>query len=769
MARKKESNIPVSQEDTEQAQQLLGQFHQIANKLHSSSNQAEAEAALVDVNNLPESAQAALVKALSKEHDTDAADVLLAINELAQSKAIRKEARRSLIRLEEARIYPVWSPPVDRSPAIQPSANPPRFWKGVVTDTFESGEVQMLLCWEQGEDYSQARMLGFLLEFWRDGIKDFFTEVDSKRHIQTHIAELRAPAHGIETIDCTLAEGRRLIQDALAANKRYGTLPHGDYRNNISLVKKLVLDATDVGEDRGIGLTRHEFTPQEVITNFVESLSSGDYELAYELLASDSNLREGLSEEEWVERRLDWAEEADPYSFEPEFIQELDQKQGGLWLPNRFKESSSGTRKEFDTGWSMAMNDTPLSESIKELPVATAINTVTRRHWFWSRYTLVKVEDEWRIESMTDEGANAQSLSIAELRKRIADQYKRVDQITKKHKPTDPDAMERMADILRHLGQAVHYTDALVAKPPPDRTALEDAAAHLLALKLLERGILYFESLVEHFPEKKSESLLQLAGIQMQLSEDLFDEDEDEASERYRELADANIRESLALEDSYLGHLLLAELLKDDDERLDEAEEHLNLAKAMTTDEKVEWAVESNLGEIAMEQDQYEKALQHFQRAAEIDPGIAETWYDIAEAHNLLENIEEAEANYRRAIGLEPDNIDYYSALSRMYMEHEESEKSREVLEEGLRVNPDSAELRAFLALALSESGDYRAAEALLDEAERLDPDLEMVDMFRLLLNVNKTRQLPAVGKTKPLPGGKQAKQFPKTKKAKKR
>lgn len=255
----------------------------------------------------------------------------------------------------------------------------------------------------------------------------------------------------------------------------------------------------------------------------------------------------------------------------------------------------------------------------------------------------------------------------------------------------------------------------------------------------------------------------------MQLSEDLFDEDEDEASERYRELADANIRESLALEDSYLGHLLLAELLKDDDERLDEAEEHLNLAKAMTTDEQVEWAVESNLGEIAMEQDQYEKALQHFQRAAEIDPGIAGTWYDIAEAHNLLENIEEAEANYRRAIGLEPDNIDYYSALSRMYMEHEESEKSREVLEEGLRVNPDSAELRAFLALALSESGDYRAAEALLDEAERLDPDLEMVDMFRLLLNVNKTRQLPAVGKTKPLPGGKQAKQFPKTKKAKKR
>jgi tetratricopeptide (TPR) repeat protein len=227
----------------------------------------------------------------------------------------------------------------------------------------------------------------------------------------------------------------------------------------------------------------------------------------------------------------------------------------------------------------------------------------------------------------------------------------------------------------------------------------------------------------------------------------------DEAFERYKKLAEASIRESLAQGNDYLAHMLLAELLKDDPERLDEAEDHLNQAKALTTNEDTELAIENRLGEIAMDREQYDKALRHFQRVAEIDPTSAEACYNIAEAHNLLENVEEAEAHYKHAIALKPDAIDYYTALSRMYMEHGQAAKAREILEEGLRINPGSAQLLAFLALAVSESGDYHKAGELLDEAERLDPNLEIVDMYRLLLNVNKTRQLPAVKKTRHLPG----------------
>ncbi len=172
MTRKKETDTVVSQEDNAQVQHLLGQFHQIAGNLHGSSSQEEAEAVLSDINSMPEAGQLALLKALSKEHDSDAADVLIAINELSPDKSIRKEARRSLIRLEGAKVYPRWNPPVPHRPAVQiPTSNPPRFWKGLVTQAREEGEIELILCWEQGFEYSEVRMLIFIMDFWERGIK----------------------------------------------------------------------------------------------------------------------------------------------------------------------------------------------------------------------------------------------------------------------------------------------------------------------------------------------------------------------------------------------------------------------------------------------------------------------------------------------------------------------------------------------------------------------------------------------------------------------
>ncbi|HXZ03299.1 MAG TPA: tetratricopeptide repeat protein [Ktedonobacteraceae bacterium] len=243
----------------------------------------------------------------------------------------------------------------------------------------------------------------------------------------------------------------------------------------------------------------------------------------------------------------------------------------------------------------------------------------------------------------------------------------------------------------------------------------------------------------------------------------------DKAFDQYKILAEASLREALTIDNDYLGHMLLAGLLKENPDRLDDAANHLNQAKALTSNEDILLTIEYGLGEIAMEQAQYHKALQHFESVAAIDPTNAEAWYNIAEAHNLLEHVEEAEINYARAIALEPEIIDYFTALSRMHMEHGQALKARLVLEEGLRINPDSAQLRAFLALAVSESGDYRKAEELLDEAELLDPELDMVEMYRLLLNINKTRKLPAVNKTRQLPGARKTKKLPGLKSAKKR
>src|SRR5690348_17160518 len=110
MAKKKITRISVSQEETAQTQHIFEHYHQIAKDLRESENQKQAETALAEVNKLPESAQIVLLQQLSKENQVDAADILTAINELSSLKSVRKEARRSLIRLESAKIYPSWEP-----------------------------------------------------------------------------------------------------------------------------------------------------------------------------------------------------------------------------------------------------------------------------------------------------------------------------------------------------------------------------------------------------------------------------------------------------------------------------------------------------------------------------------------------------------------------------------------------------------------------------------------------------------------------------------
>ena len=126
---------------------------------------------------------------------------------------------------------------------------------------------------EQGEDYKDIRIFGLLLEFGFDGVKDFFTSMHKKRNFEKLLAEMKADAPDIELQNCSLAQGRRLLLDALAINKMVrGTTPHKDYRFHLSLIKQLILEAPDIEEDTDIeeSINLHDLDPQAVVVNFVE-------------------------------------------------------------------------------------------------------------------------------------------------------------------------------------------------------------------------------------------------------------------------------------------------------------------------------------------------------------------------------------------------------------------------------------------------------------------------------------------------------------------
>lgn len=758
--------------DVTQLQALLGQFHAIARSLHKNENQEQVEATLTPITSMPEATQIALLKALAKEQTIDAADVVLALNEFSPHKEVRKEARRSLIRLQEVNVYPQWQAPVKRTALVtmleeaQAAINPPRFWKGVVTKSRDVGEVSLILLWEQGENYREVRLMGFLLEFWTEGVKDFFTEIQSKRSIERFVSEMTAQ---VETVACDLAQGRDLIRDALAVHKKFGTKPYRDFQKNEALIHKMILDVPDLGEAEELDLDGHnvgtdsaviapDTTLGAIVTGFIEAEVERNFKLAYAHLAKDSELSEGLAAQEWISRRQQWAAEAQPDALMPGFIEVVESRKPKLWLPNPLSRSKTDDHKEIEVSWSIMLNTDATQLQLPELPRATAFYKENQRYWFWAIFSLVKEEEGWRIQNISDEGTNVQTLSINELQARIKEEDKQLSDITKKHAPTDPDALKYLGEVMRHAMKAIYYDDALITKLPLDETLYMDAASRSLMLGEHERSLSYLERVAELFPAHKAEKLREIAAIQVEMSEayyeleaEDFDDDEDEDededdnvvdsepshSDHFLELAKASLKESLSIEDNAIAHIILADLVIEssaDNEELDEAEDHLLQAQSLTEDPSQLAHIENSLAEIDLDREQYEHALRHFEQVLETDESFPDIWYNIGKTHQVLGNEEECVRAFNKAIELDPTDEKNYSALGEVYVKDGRVAQARAAVERGLQAIPDSPTLLVMLSTTYFTE-DPHHAEDLLEKAESLAPGLEIVTAYRELFD----------------------------------
>ena len=743
MTAKKQGDSSVPHGDNAQLEHLLEQRHEIAEELHNSTSRAQAETALAELTSIDEADQMALLKALAKQQDPDAADVLLAINELTPNKAIRKEARRGLIQLAGAKIYPSWTPEPESGPAVAVT-NPPRFWKGFVTETREEGELEIVLCWEQGFEYNEARLMAFMLDFWEEGVQNFTTEVGSKRHIDARIGNTKVRysksiGREIRIIDCTLAEGRRLIQEALSVNTWREKRPSKEYRHNLPTVQQLVLNASDLDEDSGKTFINPDLDPDEIVGNFIGAWTLGDFGLCFDLLASDSPLSEGLSRDEWVDLRRKWADEAHPARYEPHFLRERERSQQSLWLPSSVLSDRVATQQEIEIGWSLELTDTPLSGTLPEMPMGTAVYKETGRRWFWTSYTLVHEEDAWRIQRMKDEGANAQSLPIAELQQRLQTIDDRIREIMDAHQPTEPGVEQYYEEIIWRTIQALHYDDALLMKLPLDRTIYDDAYSRARGLQLSERAIVYLEGIIQHFPKDHDiGNILQHLGVsQASLSGQYKQDNMDELSEHFFELALESLRKSIEVNNAALAHIILAELFMTNN-REEEAVAELQLAKSLTSDRDEEAQIEADLASIAMVHQNYDEAIARFKRVAEINPNYNGVWLNIGLAYRRQEKYDEAETYYQRAVEEQPNDFAAYAELGTLYIVKMQLDKALEIVEQGLRYHPNSAHLHALLAAIYSENGDRRRAESELAEAERINPDLEVVQAMREMLHTKR-------------------------------
>ncbi len=141
-------------------------------------------------------------------------------------------------------------------------------------------------------------------------------------------------------------------------NKRDNNLPNGKSESFLTNFEAFLSEADKL-------LPASEYL--DTVGDFLESYAKGDYAQAYEQLASKSPLRQGLSSEEWIARRLQWKTQAHPTNLRTAFINDLEDL-GDIEKNLVGKHADA----QVEVGWSLQFDETPLTSRLPELPVATA-------------------------------------------------------------------------------------------------------------------------------------------------------------------------------------------------------------------------------------------------------------------------------------------------------------------------------------------------------------------------------------------------------------
>jgi tetratricopeptide (TPR) repeat protein len=512
----------------------------------------------------------------------------------------------------------------------------------------------------------------------------------------------------------------------------------------------------------------------DTVGDFLESYAKGDYATAYEQLASTSPLRQGLSSEEWIARRHQWEKRAHPAKLRTSFISDLEDLgdlERGLTGKNIHKQP------EVEVGWSLQFDETPLTNQLPELPVATAILKETGRHWFWARYILVEEDDEWFIDRMIDEGANTLKLETDQIEQRldtIAELASQRLSALETEEDEDEEDLEEgdedeedfddegfmdtlleMEEAFRVMTKGTHYNDALIAQSPSkDPEPYEQNVKQAMVTNDMERAAVYLQQLAQHFPDQRSQAQEQLGLAYYSISQ-AYQEEEDEEeeggskrkeeeSQRFRELAEKTLRSAIDMDKSIVASIALAKLIFAQD-RLDEAMALLQEAQSSATDQKQLADIEVGLGLIAKKQEKNEQALNHFQRVTELNPDYEALWYNIGVLQSRLGRYEAAITSLKRNIEISPEQTAAYVELASIYLKQNAAVKARQILKDGLQWDSEAPDLLAQLAIVYLQSNDLRTAQKYLRKAVDIDEEDEVVKKARVLYTEYKAKQRAAI------------------------
>ncbi len=133
----------------------------------------------------------------------------------------------------------------------------------------------------------------------------------------------------------------------------------------------------------------------------------------------------------------------------------------------------------------------------------------------------------------------------------------------------------------------------------------------------------------------------------------------------------------------------------------------------------------NNLGDLYGRNGNYEKAIEEFKRAIELNPKYADAFHNLANTYQQIEKMDLAIENYEKAIEFNPQLWQSYQNLAAIYFNQENFQKAGQYQEKAVEINPENASLHFNLGVIYAKNNEKEKADKEFQKALELDPQIE--------------------------------------------
>jgi Flp pilus assembly protein TadD len=131
----------------------------------------------------------------------------------------------------------------------------------------------------------------------------------------------------------------------------------------------------------------------------------------------------------------------------------------------------------------------------------------------------------------------------------------------------------------------------------------------------------------------------------------------------------------------------------------------------------------NNLGQRYQKNGEFDKAIEEFLKAIELNPNMTSAMNNLAICYSRLGRYPEAEATYLRAIELNPQSAYAMNNLAVMYMEAGRFDSARTYGEMAIATEPNYANAYLTLGAIQANSGDLEGAEKYFMKVLQIEPE----------------------------------------------